>query len=211
MPNGGDAEVPAREIVARLLERAISGHAESIEAILEAHRPLLLRIANDEIEPRLKRKEAASDLVQKTLIEAHLDFDRFQSTDPSELFDWLRRILLNNIHDVRRRYIRSEKRRIDKELPLTSDHAQSLIRELSIHRQHSPESDAIRREDSEWLNQALEMLPRRYRQAILWRYRDGLSYEEMAARIDRSEDAVRMLCRRSLLELKSLLGPQADE
>jgi RNA polymerase sigma-70 factor (ECF subfamily) len=202
-----ETAIPPTGDLARLLTQAMAGETSAVDALLEAYRPFLLRIAKHEVAPRLKRKEAPSDLVQKTLIEAHRDFARFQSADPSEFFDWLRRILLNNIHDARRRYIRSQKRRIDKELPLASDHAQNLIRELSIRNQCSPESDAIRKEDNEWVNDALERLSRRYRQAILWRYRDGLSYEEIAAKIDRSVDAVRMLCRRSLDELKTLLGP----
>lgn len=207
MAQDEETETPSVDDLARLLTEAIAGQAAAVDALLEAYRPLLLRIANDEVAPRLKQKEAPSDLVQKTLIEAHRDFARFQSADPSEFFDWLRRILLNNIHDARRRYVRSQKRRIDKELPLASDHAQNLIRELSIRNQCSPARDLIRKEDNEWVNDALERLPRRYRQTILWRYRDGLSYEEIAGKIDRSVDAVRMLCRRSLDELKSLLGP----
>ena len=67
---------------------------EDIAHALEAHRPYLLALANQELQPALRAKEAASDMVQETIILALRDFEQFRGDGAAEMVGWLRRILL---------------------------------------------------------------------------------------------------------------------
>jgi RNA polymerase sigma-70 factor (ECF subfamily) len=69
----------------------------------------------------------------------------------------------------------------------------------------SPSSGALRREREIQLANALSELPDDYRDIIMLRHIQGLSFEEVAARMDRSSGAVRMLWLRALKRLRELL------
>lgn len=198
-------------LAAAMLRLAQEGNADAIGDILMLYRPLLLKMANQELDAKLRIKEAASDLVQKTLLEAHQNFAKFKSCEPEEFLAWLRQLLRDNMADAARRYRRAKKRQISRERPLASDHVRELIGRLSMRREPGPQSDAIRREDRQRIVDAFEKLDREYRQVLIWRFRDGLEFAEIGAKIDRSPDAARMLCNRALKQLKSILGPTADE
>ena len=55
-------------------------------------RHYLLRIAEQELDPDLRAKGGASDLVQLTFLEAQRDFARFHGDTAAELRAWLRRL-----------------------------------------------------------------------------------------------------------------------
>ncbi len=196
---------------AAMLRLAQEGNADAIGDILMLYRPLLLTIANQELDAKLKIKEAASDLVQTTILEAHQNFEKFKSCEPEEFLVWLRQLLRDNMADAARKYRRAKKRQISRERPLASDHVRELIGRLSMRREPGPQSDAIRREDQQKIVDAVEKLDREYRQVLIWRFRDGLEFAEIGAKIDRSPDAARMLCNRAMKQLKSILGPPSDE
>lgn len=68
-----------------------------------------------------------------------------------------------------------------------------------------PQSDAIRREDRERVIAAMDKLDRAYRQVLLWRFRDGLEFAAIGAKIERSADATRMLCNRAMKRIKEIM------
>src|SRR5262245_9801346 len=88
--------------------RADTGDAR--RRLLEALRGYLLMVAGEELDPALRAKGGASDLVQETFLEAHRDFNQFRGADEAELLAWLRRLLLNNVANFGRRYRGTEKR-----------------------------------------------------------------------------------------------------
>jgi RNA polymerase sigma-70 factor (ECF subfamily) len=60
----------------------------------------------------------------------------------------------------------------------------------------TPSGHAVQTEQSALVQQALDRLPSDYRTVVLLRHRDRLKFAEIAARLDRSTDSVRMLwCR----------------
>jgi RNA polymerase sigma-70 factor (ECF subfamily) len=64
----------------------------------------------------------------------------------------------------------------------------------------------MREERATALTVALAQLPPHYRQVIVWRQVEDLSFEEMASRLGRSTDAVRKLWWRALQQLQDELG-----
>jgi RNA polymerase sigma factor (sigma-70 family) len=58
-----------------------------------------------------------------------------------------------------------------------------------------------KKEDLDKLTKAMDELKPDYRQAIILTKIDGLSYEEIGIRLDKSPDAVRMLATRAMVAL----------
>lgn len=94
---------------------------------LEQYREYLMTIADLQIEPVLRRKLDASDVVQQTMLEAHSRLNDFRGSSSAELAGWLKRILLNNLIDCVRGY-RRERRDIARERSLDDSLNRSSLR-----------------------------------------------------------------------------------
>jgi RNA polymerase sigma-70 factor (ECF subfamily) len=171
--------------------------------VLELCRRYLLRVASAELDPQLQGKLGASDVVQETLLEAQRIFDRFQGDSPAELRAWLRAILLNKVATHTRHYRDTAKRQVGQEVGFDpdSDRLAELAAMIS-----TPSSLIVQKERAMALTQAVQRLPEHYRQIIVWRQVDNLSFEEMASRLGRSVEAVRKLWWRAIQQLQQELG-----
>jgi len=198
------ANPPSERLEQRLCE-ARGGSIAAQGEILELCRKYLLLVANRELENNLRAKGGASDLVQDTLLEAHRDFARFEGTTRAEVLAWLRRILLNNLSNFRRRYAQAENRRVTREVPLDgSGGFGELKRSLALDTA-SPESRAAAGELSEALDRALEALPNDYQEVILLRHGQGLGFADLGQLMDRSDEAARKLYVRAVERLRQEL------
>src|SRR6266566_4485750 len=90
--------------VADSLAAARSGSLEALGQTLDGFRAYLLAIAEREVDPQLKAKGGASDLVQETLLEAVGNFAAFRGKTDADLKAWLRQLLLHNVVDFTRQY-----------------------------------------------------------------------------------------------------------
>ena len=99
------------------LHGARAGDAEALGRVLESCRDYLLIVAERGLDADLAAKGGASDLVQETLLGAYRDIAAFHGRTRAELLAWLRKILRNNLADLRRRYRGTRKRRIALERP----------------------------------------------------------------------------------------------
>lgn len=188
------------------LSLARAGDQHALGALVDAYREYLCRIARARMGGALQGVMTTSDLVQETLLDACRDFERFRGTSERELLSWLRRALLRNLADQVRRH-RAEKRdrlrnrSLDELLERTgSRNYARLAAALS-----SPSGQASRREDIVALQNALEALSAEHREVILLRHMERLEFHAIAARMHRSEGAVRKLWARALLRLKALV------
>jgi RNA polymerase sigma-70 factor (ECF subfamily) len=195
---------------ARWLPRARAGDREALGQALEECRGYLLMIARQELDPELRSKGGASDLVQETFLEAQRDFPRFQGTTEEELLAWLRQILLHNLVNFRRRYMETAKRQVAAEVSLEagrspSNWAAALAAPLS-----TPSEHAIEQEEELAVRQALERLPADYRQIILLRHEQELPFEEIGRQMGRSANAAQKLWARAVERLQHELEPCDD-
>lgn len=181
---------------------ARQGSRETLGQLLELYRPYLLQIANQELESGLQAKAGGSDLVQQTFLEAQRDFPRFAGSTEAELIAWLRRILTNNLMNFSAQYQQTSKRQLNREVPLDL-RAGNLV----MSTEPSPSGQALARERAELLDRSLERLPAEYRQVILYRNRDRLSFAEIGRAMDRSADAARKLWSRAVERLQDELDP----
>jgi RNA polymerase sigma-70 factor (ECF subfamily) len=183
------------------LSAARAGSSESLGQLLEAYRGYLLLIAQQELDPLLRAKGGASDLVQQTFLEAQRDFPQFHGQAEGELVGWLRRLLLNNLHNFARQYRDSGKRQISREQPLAGDGSSDGVREPRDP-EPSPSGLAMARERTAALETALARLPEEYRRVLLLRYDEGRSFEEIGALMGRTANAARKLWLRAVEKLQ---------
>lgn len=173
-----------------LFVQARSGSEPAIELLLEKYRDYLLLIANKEMPVEIQGKVAPSDIVQETLLGAWQELDIFRGAVEEEFLGWLRRILLNKITDQTRKFTRTAKRQIGRELELDCSATRDPHTQAAPQ-QETPSSRAMLAEEIQNLEKALSRLSDFHRQLIQWRNYERLSFKEIAARLDCTPDTAR--------------------
>lgn len=187
-----------------LLRAALDGDESSRERIIESCRTYLLAIAQGNFDEPLRAKIGSSDIVQETCIKAHAAFSQFRGQSYAELLAWLRQSLFNNLVDIRRKYCGTQVRDVAREVPgdepTGPGRAAALADSLL-----TPSSAADLDEQVANLRAALTQLSEEYRQVIMWRNWDQLSFAEIGDRLGRSEEAARKLWTRAVAKLAEFL------
>src|SRR6516165_12334958 len=88
----------------RLLERACAGEAEATERLLSRHRPYLRRLVELRLDPRLRPRVDASDVVQETHLEALRRLSAYLERRPLPFRLWLRQIACDCALKAHRRH-----------------------------------------------------------------------------------------------------------
>jgi RNA polymerase sigma-70 factor (ECF subfamily) len=174
---------------------------------LEKVRTFLGRLARGRFPDRLRGKLDPSDIVQQTLMEAHVRRAQFRGETEAEQAAWLRLMLLHNLADAGRAF-RQARRDLDRERPLagpccssSGDPGPALVAEQS-----SPSQRAQHEELAGRLAEVLAGLPKTQRQAVVLHYWHGATLAEIAQAMQRSPAAVAGLLKRGLKQLRRELG-----
>lgn len=189
-----------------LLGQARAGDAAALGKLLELYRNYLRLLARALIGATLRVRLDPSDLVQETFMEAHRDFAQFAGAGERELAAWLRRILVHNLADqARRQQSRGRDHRREESLEALLERSSLDLQQALAEGLSTPSARAARREQAVLLADALAALPPDYREVIVLRHLERLKFDEVAARMQRSAGAVRMLWTRALEKLHHLL------
>jgi len=183
---------------ARLLAEARSGSPDALGRVLMECRDYLLLVADRKLDPELRCKASASDIVQETFLEAQRDFACFQGERTEELLAWLCQILFHNVANASRCYHGTEKRAVDREcemrlLPEVADDAPT------------PSTRAASREETTALESALSQLPENYRRVLSLRYQEKRSFVQIGEALSCSTEAARKLWARAVSRLQKML------
>jgi len=199
------ADEPSSEVDV-LLQQARAGDESARGRLLESYRDHLAATARSLLDPSLRSRVTSSDLVQDTLLEAHRDFGRFTGADERGLAAWLHKILMRNLADQAdfHHAVRRDVRR-DRSLDAERANSAPALGDTLAAPISSPSDQAMHREEADALAEALERLPGDYRMVFLLRNLEGIAIEEIAARMGRSPNAVRMLWERALVKLSQTL------
>ena len=181
---------------------------EALGPLLDLYRNYLRLLARVQIGRRLQGKLDASDLVQETFLEAHRNFPRFQGTGEPQFVAWLRQILAAKVANLLRHYLGTQGRdvRLERELAADLDNSSRMLGHELVASISSPSQQADRREQGVLLADALEKLPPDYRDVLVLRHLEGLSFPEVAQRMERSVDSVQKLWLRGLARLRQAFG-----
>lgn len=204
----GPEEKQFQELVASAKE----GDKEAMGTLLQWYCHYLSILASTQLDQRLRRRVSPSDLVQETLLAAQRDFGHFRGTSQPELLGWLRQILIHRLHHLVDEHVKAGKRDIRREIPLeeiraAADRSAANYANFLQGRVASPSSPVHAEERALALSHELAKLPEHYRDVIVYRNLQGMSFEEIAVQMDRTVGATRMLWLRALEKFKEICGP----
>jgi RNA polymerase sigma-70 factor, ECF subfamily len=195
-PASGAASVRAD---VQFLDRLRSGDAAAFDFLVSERSAdiyaLLYRLTED--------AEEARDLTQETFLQAFRALPNFRGD--ADLRTWLYRIALNQARN-RWRWWRRRRRNVTVSLDATDEeHERPLAAQLADEHSINPEQATLARERERMLLQALRSLARVYREVVVLRDIEGLSYEEVAATLSISVGTVKSRLSRGRTELRRRL------
>ncbi len=190
-----------------LIARARRRDDDALSRLMETHKDRLLESIRAELGERVRMRLESQDVMQQVYLDALASIDQFVERGDDAFFRWLRRIAVNRICDAGRRAFQTAKRGKEvraADVPLDAS-IEHLFDELAGSLT-SPSGAADRADRIRLLRQALDQLGDDQHEVIRLRYLCQLSVAETAAKMDRSERAVRSLCVRALIRLREILG-----
>ena len=166
-----------------IIHQVLSGDVEAFARLVDRHYERCARIAVR----ILGNREDAEEAIQDALLRAFKALDHYEER---ELFSaWLTRILVNQCRTVLAR-----SRRRDAIFPDLDPQAIDYVVDADGAEGMWPE-----------LESALARLPAEQREAIVLKYSDDLTYEEMSRITGAGESALKMRIRRAFTRLRTLL------
>ena len=176
------------------LQRLVQGHARELAAYV-----------GQMIPSSMNRLVESQDIVQDTFFEAFQRLGEFSANDEGAALRWLKTIARNRLIDVMRMHnaAKRDHRRMTEEVSHGS--MVGLLHELVVYRR-TPSRSAAAHELLHALERSIDRLSPDHREAVALRYIEGLSFKVTAQRMNRTEDAARMLAGRALQALRVEMG-----
>lgn len=169
-----------------LIRRCRDGDRDSFAALVNRYASMVYTVAH-----RMTGDAAAADdLAQETFLAAYGALGSFQFG--SKFSSWLYSIVLNKCRD----YLRTRKPSV------SVDDLAEVIADCAA----TPEQRAASREAGDVVQAALGELPPEYREVLILKHIEGLSYEEIAALLGVSEGALKVRACRGRELLRSALA-----
>lgn len=187
-----------------LLEQARAGDSMSLGQLMELHRVYLRILANQEIGRQLQGKVGASDIVQEVFLKAHRQFSGFEGTQVYQFEKWLRTILAGTLANTVRHYFGTQARnpQLEREMLFRFDQSTCALSQIIADPQSSPSQQAQRVEMGSIVAKAIGQLPQDYQDVLMMRHVEGLTFPQIAQRMERSVDSVEKLWLRGITSLR---------
>ncbi|HKK20146.1 MAG TPA: sigma-70 family RNA polymerase sigma factor [candidate division Zixibacteria bacterium] len=152
-----------------LIEQALKGSQKAYETLAERHRQAVYHV----IYKIVRDKETAHDLVQDTFMKAFSSLASYRSE--FRFSTWLYKIAANcSIDYLRKKKINAMS--LDQQLETKDGTVGIEVPDYSFHPGHELE----RKEQRFSIEEAIDSLPDKYKEVIIYRHKDDKSYEEIA-------------------------------
>jgi RNA polymerase sigma-70 factor, ECF subfamily len=193
------------------IERAKLGDEHALGTLLSSNEAYLRMLAEVQIGRSLRGKVDACDIVQETFLEAHRAIRRFQGTEGNQFVAWLKAILSARLANTMRHYLGTQSRdlRLEERIQEELDQSAASFGGILIDPNSSPSQQVEGAEQSRLVAEAVSRLPEDYRQTIVLRHIDGLTFPQIAETMNRSLDSVEKLWLRGMTQLKKEFAKSA--
>jgi len=121
----------------------------------------------------VRDKETANDLVQETFMKAFTSLASYRSE--FRFSTWLYKIAANSSIDFLRKK-RINALSLDQQIETSNGKVEIEVPDYSYH----PENELVRKQQRFSIDEAIDSLPGKYREVIVYRHKDDKSYEEIA-------------------------------
>ena len=173
------------------------------EADLTRYRDYLTLLARLHFDRGIRGRLDPSDVVQETLLEAHLHRDNFVGDHPEQKARWLRKILAHNLVNASRDERRQKRDvRLERSIEQSLDHSSARLGNCLVADQTPPSQRVARDEEVLALVEALMALPELEREVIILRLWQGETMLKVSESLAISEYHVARHLRRGLDKLR---------
>jgi RNA polymerase sigma-70 factor (ECF subfamily) len=193
-----------------LLARAAAGDAAAWGALLTTHQQRLARMVAFRMDPRLRGRVDAADVVQDAFAEASAHRADYFRAAAAPLFLWLRGVVGNKLLEVHRHHLGTRMRDAKRELPLDvprrpDDTSAALCAHLTAGLTR-PSVAAVRGEVRTRLAEALDGMDPTDREVLALRHFEQLGNAEAAQVLGIQERAAAKRYLRALGRLREILS-----
>lgn len=204
-----DGMWPDAEATQELVIAAKRGDASAIDRLLTRHRESIRRLVDLRLDPAVRQRLDASDIVQDVLIEAHRRLSDYLADPKMPFHLWLRAMAKDHMIDAHRRHRVAARRSVDRERPLVvrpSAGESTLDLAARLQGQEmTPATAATWQELNRRFHAACEQLDEQDREIVFMRHFEQLSNSEVATALDLSPQAASMRYLRAMRRLRSKL------
>lgn len=198
-----------------LLQCAASGDQESWAALLSDHRERLRRMVELRMDPRVRARLDASDVIQEASLEAWSRLDEFLAQRGVSFFLWLRFLTAQRLLTLHRRHLGAQLRSAGREVSLDRSGPPATSVALAadlLSREPRPSEAAIQAERQARVQSALEALDETDREILTLRHFEQLTNAEAAEVLALQESAASKRYMRAVRRLQGLLAaPDGSE
>jgi len=181
------------------IEKLKAGDADAFGTLVRRYTAdlyaLLFRLMED--------PEEARDLTQETFLRALKAIKNFRGE--ADVKTWLYRIAINESRN-RRRWWKRRKSNVTISFDAEAGFGETPLSEKISGESENPEAETLRRERERALRRALQELPANFREVVILRDIEGLSYEEVAAAVETNIGTVKSRIARGREELRRKLN-----
>src|SRR6516225_6368822 len=197
-------EVPSDAEIEQLVARARAGDREAKELLFGACRGYLRRFVELRLDPQLRARVDAYDVVQEAHLEAVRRIGDYLEQRPVPFRLWLRQIAHDWLLKMHRHHAATARRAVGREVSLPEQSSLLLAKELlgggSTPSQQLNRGDLARR-----LHEAIAQLSEADREILLLRHFEGLSNPEVGELLQLDAGAVSKRHGRAMLRLHKIL------
>ena len=199
---------PKSENTEQLLAHVRAGESDAVGKLFDRHREAVRRMIDLRMDPVLKRRVDASDLVQDVLIQANRRLDSFLENPIMPFHLWLRQMAKDRLIDAHRRHRRAARRTMDREQPLAiaanNESSIDLLTQLQ-DQEMTPATAATWNELQRRFHTACDKLDPTEQEIVLMRHFEQLTNGEAATALEISPQAASMRYLRAMRRLREML------
>jgi RNA polymerase sigma-70 factor (ECF subfamily) len=195
---------PDSEETEALLEQVAAGDPHARERLMRRHRSKLVDFVDAHLDPLLRTRLDASDVVQEAQMEANRRLPDFLSRRPMPFRLWLRKTAYERMLMLRRQHVQAARRSVRREVQLP-DRSSLVLAQNLVDPGGAPNLRMDQQERARRMCEALTRLAESDREVLLMRHYQELSYEEIGCILDLEPAAARKRAGRALVRLHKIL------
>ena len=204
---------PEAEKTHELLDLVRDGDDDATNRLLERHREALRRMADMRLDPKIRQRVDASDIIQDVMIEASRRLPTYLENPVMPFHLWLRQITQDRLIDAHRRHRVSKKRSVDVEqAPVVAsnlDYSSIQFGPQIVDAELTPAAAAIGKEMQKLFEEAVEEMDEIDQEIIAMRHFEQLTNQEVANVLQLSEPAASMRYLRAMRRLKEKFSAES--
>lgn len=193
-----------------LLIRLRAGDQSAIAEAFSFHRAQLKQMLEFRMDPRLRGREDASDILQDVYLDARQRLRHFLKRSDQSFYIWLRQLTQQRLIDIHRRHLKAGMRDIKREVSLRNGNLSVFSGSAAMAQQLaagllSPSHVAMQAEVAEKMESVLNDMEAIDREIIVMRHFEELKNVEVAEVLGIKEAAASNRYMRALARLREAL------